>query len=312
MLSAHRRGIGFSDVGIYVAPMQIDSTPLVTPVHGFAVLVGLQPHAIPCLLRFELGITYPQDPISVEFISRVSHPLITADGRIDLNILQHDWSQALSIRTVLISLQAALTEPAHPDILVNGCIQNPDWEAGGITTPPQHVPQLFNLLLDASCPPAAGDTLDVYQWHFLRGLRSLLSIYPWVYGTSFSAWCQFLQSLASVCNILQDFIIPDDPSAHVLAKQCWVVEAEAILTTYKLDGLRMILCMHALRGHVGELQKVRGVWPLIRSFISDIENQQLLGRNRSLLMAVESDFTLRGTDAITDRGAEHVDTAQRT
>ena len=101
-----------SDVGIYVEEMQMDSLPAL-PIRGLAVLVSLQPHATPCLLRFEYGNLYPAEPPSLEFLSRVSHPLITADGRINLDILQHNWNLALSLRTVLISLQNALTELAQ-------------------------------------------------------------------------------------------------------------------------------------------------------------------------------------------------------
>jgi ubiquitin-conjugating enzyme (huntingtin interacting protein 2) len=61
---------------------------------------------------------YPHRPSKLKFITKVYHPnTSSASGAISLNILNEDWCPALTLRTILISLQALLSSPYPNDPL---------------------------------------------------------------------------------------------------------------------------------------------------------------------------------------------------
>ena len=62
---------------------------------------------------------YPLKPPQVRFLTKVYHPNIDSVGRICLDILKNKWTPALGIRTVLISIQALLSDPNPDDPLAN-------------------------------------------------------------------------------------------------------------------------------------------------------------------------------------------------
>ncbi|EEA06557.1 ubiquitin-conjugating enzyme family protein [Cryptosporidium muris RN66] len=69
---------------------------------------------------FELEISipseYPYEPPKVRFITRIWHPNISSQtGAICLDILKDAWSPALTLRTVLLSIQALLSAPEPDD-----------------------------------------------------------------------------------------------------------------------------------------------------------------------------------------------------
>lgn len=70
-------------------------------------------------LELFLPEEYPMTPPKVRFITKIYHPNIDRLGRICLDILKDKWSPALQIRTVLISIQALLSEPNPDDPLAN-------------------------------------------------------------------------------------------------------------------------------------------------------------------------------------------------
>lgn len=67
------------------------------------------------LLEIKVPETYPFNPPKVKFMTRIWHPNISSvTGAICLDILKDNWAAAMTLRTVLLSLQALLAA-AEPD-----------------------------------------------------------------------------------------------------------------------------------------------------------------------------------------------------
>ncbi|XP_065058818.1 ubiquitin-conjugating enzyme E2-22 kDa-like [Rhopilema esculentum] len=68
------------------------------------------------VVDIDIPETYPFNPPKVKFATRIWHPNVSSvTGAICLDILKDQWAAAMTLRTVLISIQALLASPEPSD-----------------------------------------------------------------------------------------------------------------------------------------------------------------------------------------------------
>ncbi|CAL4114845.1 unnamed protein product [Meganyctiphanes norvegica] len=73
--------------------------------------VGVSYHRGNFFLNIQIPPNYPLCPPVVRFITKIFHPNVSRHGDIGIDSIQHNWSLALTISKVLISIQSLLTDP---------------------------------------------------------------------------------------------------------------------------------------------------------------------------------------------------------
>jgi ubiquitin-conjugating enzyme E2 D/E len=63
------------------------------------------------LLKIKFPRDYPFKPPCINFITKIFHHNVDCNGSISLNLLDYDWSPAITISKVLYGIYTLLSEP---------------------------------------------------------------------------------------------------------------------------------------------------------------------------------------------------------
>jgi len=135
--------------------------------------------------KFHLDITipetYPFNPPKVKFVTKIWHPNISSvTGAICLDILKDQWAAAMTLRTVLLSIQALLASP-EPDDPQDAVVaqQYKEQNAAYVTTA-KHWTFTYaggQVELDEECKEKLKQLVDM--GFDVESSRTALSTYSW-------------------------------------------------------------------------------------------------------------------------------------
>ncbi|KAJ7357641.1 ubiquitin-conjugating enzyme E2 K [Desmophyllum pertusum] len=116
--------------------------------------------------------TYPFNPPKVNFVTKIWHPNISSvTGAICLDILKDQWAAAMTLRTVLLSIQALLSA-AEPDDPQDAVVAQTD-TCHNIFVPDQTTEFGFMFLKDMTWWPNATPSKDKEYEQKITGLISM-------------------------------------------------------------------------------------------------------------------------------------------
>lgn len=99
------------DAGISAGPKADDLTHWVASLMGPA---GTPYEGGVFFLSVEFPDDYPARPPTIKFLTKIYHMNVSEDGAIHLDILADNWSPALTVAKVLVSMTSLLRDP-NPD-----------------------------------------------------------------------------------------------------------------------------------------------------------------------------------------------------
>lgn len=89
--------------------------------HWQATIIGPEDspyHGGIFLINIHFSSDYPFKPPKCQFLTKIYHPNINSQGGICLDILKDNWSPALTVSKLLLSICSLLTDPNPDDPLV--------------------------------------------------------------------------------------------------------------------------------------------------------------------------------------------------